>query len=50
MGFLPSSMRTMAHVPQILDGFVARTVGASTAGFIESGLSQMIANVTSQRR
>jgi AhpD family alkylhydroperoxidase len=47
MGFLPSSMRTMAYIPQILDGFGALAVGVSTAGFIEPGLSQMIANVTS---
>lgn len=47
MGFVPSSMRTMAHVPEILDGFAALAMGVSTAGFIERGLSQMIANVTS---
>ncbi len=47
MGFLPSSMRTMAHVPQVLDGFNAMAMGVATAGFIDRGLSQMIANVTS---
>ena len=47
MGFLPSSMRTMAKVPQILDGFASLALGVSTAGFIDAGLSQMIANVAS---
>jgi uncharacterized peroxidase-related enzyme len=47
MGFLPTSMRTMAKVPQILDGFASLAMGVSTAGFIDVGLSQMIANVAS---
>jgi alkylhydroperoxidase family enzyme len=47
MGFLPTSMRTMAKVPQILDGFAALAMGVSTAAHIDVGLSQMIANVAS---
>lgn len=47
MGFLPTSMRTMAHVPSILDGFGAMAMGVATAGHIDQALSQMIANVTS---
>jgi len=47
MGFLPSSMQTMAKVPQILDGFSALAMNVSSAGHIDVGLAQMIANVAS---
>ena len=47
MGFVPTSMKTMARVPEILDGFSALAVGLATAGKIDSTLSQLVAHITS---
>lgn len=47
MGFVPTSLKTMAHVPEILDGFAGLAVGLGSAGRIGATLSQLIAHVTS---
>ena len=47
MGFVPSSMRTMAKVPELFEAF-SRLAGTITMiGEIDPGLAQMIAHVAS---
>jgi uncharacterized peroxidase-related enzyme len=47
MGFVPSSMRTMAKIPELFEAF-SRLAGTITMiGEIEPGLGQMIAHVAS---
>lgn len=48
MGFLPSSMRTMARIPALFDAFSNLAATVTMLGKIEPGLVQMIANVASQ--
>lgn len=48
MGFLPSSMRTMARIPALLEAFSNLAATVTMLGTIDPGLSQMIANVASQ--
>lgn len=48
MGFLPSSMRTMARIPALFDAFANFAATVTMLGTIDPGLVQMIANVASQ--
>lgn len=47
MGFVPSSMLTMAKVPALFEAFSRLAGAVSTLGEIDRGLSQMIAHVAS---
>ena len=47
MGFVPSSMRTMAKIPALFEAFSALAGTITMIGEIDPGLSQMIANVAS---
>lgn len=47
MGFVPSSMPTMARIPAILDGFAQLAGAVMTAGKIDGALVQMVAHVAS---
>ena len=47
MGFVPSSMPTMAKVPALFEAFASFAGTISNMGLIDRGLAQMIANVTS---
>jgi len=47
MGFVPSSMPTMARAPGLLEAFSHLAGTITTMGAIDRGLAQMIANVAS---
>jgi len=47
MGFVPSSMPTMAKVPALFEAFASFAGTISNMGLIDRGLAQLIANVTS---
>jgi uncharacterized peroxidase-related enzyme len=47
MGFVPSSMRTMAKIPALFEAFSGLAATITLIGEIEPGLAQMIANVAS---
>lgn len=47
MGFVPSSMRTMAKVPGLFEAFSGLAATITMIGEIDRGLAQMIANVAS---
>ncbi|MEM9562573.1 MAG: carboxymuconolactone decarboxylase family protein [Actinomycetota bacterium] len=47
MGFVPSSLRTMAHVPAILDGFLGLVPGVMMNGLLPGELVNLISLVTS---
>ncbi len=47
MGFVPSSMPTMAKAPGLLEAFMGLAGTISFMGHLEPGLSQMISNVAS---
>lgn len=47
MGFLPSSMPTMAKAPGLLEAFGSLAATITMMGQIDNGLAQMIANVAS---
>ena len=47
MGFVPSSMPTMAKAPGLLEAFGSLAGTISTMGHLDAGLAQMIANVAS---
>ena len=47
MGFVPSSMPTMARVPALFEAFAGFAGAVSNLGLIDRGLAQLVANVTS---
>ena len=47
MGFVPNSLPTMAHRPEILRGFAALSGAVLGPGTIDAGLKQMVALVAS---
>ncbi|MEM7140984.1 MAG: carboxymuconolactone decarboxylase family protein [Actinomycetota bacterium] len=47
MGFVPSSLRTMAHVPAVLDGFMALVPGVMLNPALSPELMNLVSHVTS---
>ncbi len=47
MGFVPTSMRTMARLPGLTEAFGALAASAFGAGHLDPGLVQMVAHVAS---
>ncbi len=47
MGFVPTSLRTMAHVPAILDGFLGLVPAVMANGLLQTELVNLVSLVTS---
>ncbi len=47
MGFVPTTVFTMARVPGLIEGYAGLAVAAALNGLITQELAQMVANVTS---
>jgi uncharacterized peroxidase-related enzyme len=47
MGFVPSSMRTMAKIPELFEAFSRLAATVTMIGEVDPGLIQMVANVAS---